>query len=85
MGVPENDVKNIYKYPCVKHLCERAARDIQLPMKYVLPMSNYHSEGTPSHEKDALALHTFWKILHYGKEYILKNENRKDIPEGFYD
>lgn len=41
IGVPNSDMRNAYKYPCVRKFCEEMSVDFGVDLLRVIPVSNY--------------------------------------------
>ena len=63
-------MENVFRYRCVKEICEEVAEVLQIEITSVHPVSNYHEEITPSVAKNVLALMALWDIINCGKQYI---------------
>lgn len=70
LGVPNSDMKNAYKYPCVRKLCKKVSEALDVDLLHVLPVSNYFEEVVPNDAKNAISLLNLWRVFNLGKEYI---------------
>lgn len=77
IGVPNNDMKNAYKYKCVRKFCEKVSKDFDVDPFHVIPVSNYVTEGTPNDAKNAMSLFSLWRVFNSTKEYIERQWNKK--------
>ncbi|XP_022309286.2 interferon-induced protein 44-like [Crassostrea virginica] len=77
IGVPNMDMENIFKYKCVKTICEDVARFLQMDLQSVHPVANYYEEIKPSAAKNALSLMALWDIFECGERYIQKKLEKR--------
>lgn len=82
IGVPNEDMKNAYKYGCVRKLCERVSEAYDVDLYHVIPVSNYFGEVTSNNAKNAMSLFNFWRVFNSGKQYIDRHWNKKEMPAG---
>lgn len=80
IGVPNEDMKNAYKYGCVRKLCERVSEVFDVDLFHVIPVSNYFGEVTSNDAKNAMSLFNFWRVFNSGKCYIDRHWNKKETP-----
>lgn len=78
IGVPNVDMKNAYRYGCVRRHCEKVSEAFDVDLLHVLPVSNYFSEGRSNEAKNAMSLLSLWKIFDSAKDFIERRENRND-------
>lgn len=83
IGVPNNDMKNAYRYRIVQKFCKKVSVVFEVDLMHVLPVSNYFEEATPNDEKNAMFLFNFWRVFSSGKEYIERNMNKKENYDDF--
>lgn len=79
IGVPNNDMKNAYRYKIVQKICKKLSVAFDVDLFYVIPVSNYFEEVTPNVEKNAMSLFNLWRIFKSGKEYIERKLNHDDF------
>nr|XP_034321641.1 uncharacterized protein LOC117688068 [Crassostrea gigas]XP_034321642.1 uncharacterized protein LOC117688068 [Crassostrea gigas] len=82
LGVPNEDMKNAYKYRCVRKHCEKVSVAFNVDLFHVIPVSNYFVEVTSNDAKNAMSLFNFWRVFHSGKDFIDRHWNKKETPEG---
>lgn len=82
IGVPNEDMKNAYKYRCVRKLCERVSEVFDVDLFHVIPVSNYFEEVTSNNAKNAMSLFNFWRVFNSGKYFIARHWNKKETPAG---
>lgn len=82
IGVPNADMKNAYKYGCVRKLCERVSHVFDVDLFHVIPVSNYFEEVTSNNAKNAMSLFNFWRVFNSGKCFIDRHWNKKETPAG---
>lgn len=70
IGVPNSDMINAYKYPCVRKLCEEVSVVFGVDLLHVIPVSNYFDEVVPNDAKNAMSLFNLWRVFNSTKEYI---------------
>lgn len=70
IGVPNDDMKNAYKYPRVHKYCEQVSEAFGVDLLHVIPVSNYFDEVAPSDAKNAMSLYNLWRVFESTKEYI---------------
>lgn len=78
IGVPNVDMKNAYRYGCVRRHCEKVSEAFDVDLLHVFPVSNYFSEGRSNEAKNAMSLLSLWKIFDSAKDFIERRENRND-------
>lgn len=78
IGVPNVDMKNAYRYGCVRRHCEKVSEAFDVDLLHVLPVSNYFFEGCSNEAKNAMSLLSLWRIFDSAKEFIERRETRKD-------
>lgn len=77
IGVPNNDMKNAYKYRIVQKICKKVSVAFEVDLLHVIPVSNYFEEAAPNDAKNAMFLFNFWRVFSSGKEYTERNLNKK--------
>lgn len=82
IGVPNEDMKNAYRYGCVRKLCERVAAVFDVDLYHVIPVSNYFVEVAPNDAKNAMSLLNLWRVFHSGRDFIERHWNKKEAPVG---
>lgn len=82
IGVPNEDMKNAYKYGCVRKLCERVSKVFDVDLLHVIPVSNYCGEVTSNDAKNAMSLFNFWRVFNSGKCFLDRHWNKKETPAG---
>uniref|UniRef100_A0A8W8P034 Septin-type G domain-containing protein n=1 Tax=Magallana gigas TaxID=29159 RepID=A0A8W8P034_MAGGI len=70
IGVPNSDMINAYKYPCVRKFCEEVSVVFGVDLLHVIPVSNYFDEVAPNDAKNAMSLFNLWRVFNSTKEYI---------------
>lgn len=83
LGVPNDDMKNAYKYRCVKKFCEKASEALDVDLLHVLPVSNYFEEVAPNDAKNAISLYNLWRVFNLGKEYIERHSETEGTTNDF--
>lgn len=78
IGVPNLDMENVFKYKCVKEICEEVSEFLEIEIQSVHPVSNYEKEKKPSHAKNALALMALLDVLECGERHIQKTLSREE-------
>lgn len=78
LGVPNDDMKHAYKYPCVRARCKLVSKAFGVDLLHVIPVSNYFEEVTPNDAKNAMSLFNLWRVFNSTKEYIERRWNRKE-------
>lgn len=74
IGVPNYDMKNAYKYGCVRRYCEKVSEAFEVDLLHVLPVSNYFFEGRSNNAKNAMSLLTLWRVFDSTKDFIERRE-----------
>lgn len=82
LGVPNDDMKNAYKYGRVRKHCERVSQAFNVDLFHVIPVSNYFEEVTSNDAKNAMSLFNFWRVFNSGKCFIDRHWNKKETPAG---
>lgn len=80
LGVPNSDIKDAYKYPCVRKFCKKASEALDVDLLHVLPVSNYFEAVVPNDAKNAMSLFNLWRVFNLGKEYI-KRQTESETEE----
>lgn len=70
IGVPNSDMKNAYKYPCVHKYCNEVSVAFGVDLSLVIPVSNYHDEVAENYAKNAMSLFNLWRVFESTKDYI---------------
>lgn len=70
IGVPNSDMKNAYKYPCVYEHCKKVSVAFGVDLLHVIPVSNYFDEVVPNDAKNAMSLFNLWRVFNSTKEYM---------------
>lgn len=70
IGVPDNDMENAYKYPCVHNYCNKVSVAFGVDLLHVIPVSNYFQRVAPNDAKNAMSLFNLWRVFESTKEYI---------------
>lgn len=70
IGVPNDNMKNAYKYPCVHKYCSAVSDTFGVDRYHVIPVSNYFTEVAQNYAKSAMSLYTLWRVFLSTKEYI---------------
>lgn len=70
IGVPNGDMINVYKYPCVRKFCDEVSVVFGVDLLHVIPVSNYFDEVAPNDAKNAMSLFNLWRVFNSTKEYI---------------
>lgn len=78
LDVPNDDMKNAYKYPNVRKYCNRVSEVFGVDLLHVIPVSNYFEEVTPNDAKNAMSLFNLWRVFKSGKEYIERRWHKKE-------
>lgn len=78
IGVPNDDMKNAYRYGCVRRHCEKVSEAFDVDLLHVLPLSNYFSEGCSNEAKNAMSLLSLWRVFGSAKDFIERREPRDD-------
>lgn len=78
LGVPNDDIKNAYKYPLVRKYCNDVSEAFGVDLFHVIPVSNYFEEVTPNEAKNAMSLFNLWRVFKSGKEYIERRWSKKE-------
>lgn len=81
IGVPNNDMKNAYRYRIVQKICKKVSVAFEVDLLHVIPVSNYFEEAAPNDAKNAMFLFNFWRIFISGKEYIERNLKKKNYDD----
>lgn len=81
IGVPNNDMKNAYRYRIVQKICKKVSVAFEVDLLHVIPVSNYFEEAAPNDAKNAMFLFNFWRIFSSGKEYIERNLKKKNYDD----
>lgn len=71
------DMENVFKYKCVKEICEEVSEFLEIEMQSVHPISNYKEEHEPCAAKNALALMALWDIFQCGNRHIQKKLEKR--------
>lgn len=82
LGVPIEDMKNAYKYRCVRKHCEKVSAAFNVDLFHVIPVSNYFEEVTSNDAKNAMSLFNFWRVFNSGKNFIDRHWNKQETPAG---
>lgn len=80
LGVPNSDMQNAYKYPCVRKFCEKASEALDVDLLHVIPVSNYFEEVVQNDAKNAMSLFNLWRVFNLGQEYI-KRQTESETEE----
>lgn len=83
LDVPNDDMKNAYRYRCVKNVCKEASKALDVDLLHVLPVSNYVDEPTSNDAKNAMSLFNLWRVFNLGKDYIERQTEIKETYEDF--
>ncbi|XP_062610435.1 uncharacterized protein LOC134272204 [Saccostrea cucullata] len=70
--VPNNDIANLFRYPCVKRKCNEASDVTHVTPAYILPTANYTTELEPTDVKDALCLLNLYRIVSNAHDYVTR-------------
>ncbi|XP_052693725.1 uncharacterized protein LOC128171988 [Crassostrea angulata] len=70
IGVPNSDMINAYKYPCVRKFCDEVSVVFGVDLLNVIPVSNYFDEVAPNNAKNAMSLFNLWRVFNSTREYI---------------
>lgn len=70
LGVPNDDMRNAYKYPTVHVYCNDVAEAFGVDLLHVIPVSNYFEEVVPNDAKNAMFLFNLWRVFNSTKKYI---------------
>nr|XP_022308769.1 interferon-induced protein 44-like isoform X2 [Crassostrea virginica] len=77
IGVPNTDMENVFKYSCVKDICNDVAKFLQMDLQSVHPVANYHEDNIPNAAKNALSLMALWDIVECGERHIQKKYEKR--------
>lgn len=83
IGVPNNDMKNAYKYRIVQKICKKVSVAFDVDLFHVIPVSNYFQEVKSNPAKNAMSLFNLWRVFNSGKEYIERKLNKRDNYDDF--
>lgn len=78
IGVPIADIKNAYRYGCIRRYCKKVSEAFDVDLLHVLPVSNYFSEGCADDAKNAMSLLSLWRVFDSAKDYIERRLTRDD-------
>lgn len=78
IGVPIADIKNAYRYGCIRKYCKKVSEAFDVDLLHVLPVSNYFSEGCADDAKNAMSLLSLWRVFDSAKDYIERRLTRDD-------
>lgn len=78
LGVPNDNMKNAYQYPCVRGYCEKVSEAFGIDLLHVIPVSNYYEEVAPNDAKNAMSLFNLWRVFNSGKQYIERRWIRQE-------
>lgn len=71
-------MKNAYKYPCVHKYCDEVSVAFGVDLLHVIPVSNYFHEVAPNDAKNAMSLHSLWRVFESTKDYIERRWLREE-------
>lgn len=77
-GIPDDDIKNAYKYPIVRRYCESVSSAFGVDLLHIIPVSNYYEEVVPNDVKNAMSLFNLWRVVNSAKEYIERQHKCKE-------
>lgn len=77
LGVPNSDMENVFKYSCVKEICQEVSDLLEIELQSVHPVANYHEEIEPTAAKNVLALMALWDIFECGDRHIQQKLERR--------
>uniref|UniRef100_A0A673AGT6 G domain-containing protein n=1 Tax=Sphaeramia orbicularis TaxID=375764 RepID=A0A673AGT6_9TELE len=60
------DLRNVYKSQFVK---KTGSKSLGIPLNYIFPVKNYHSEITPNDDLEMLILMALRQIINFGKDF----------------
>lgn len=83
IGVPNEDMENAYKYPCVRNIRDKVAETLDIVPGRVFPVSNYFVEYAANEVKNAMSLKALMYVCNSGEDYI-KQKFENNIEPNFY-
>ena len=72
-------MENVFKYKCVKTICEEVSEFLEMEIQSVHPVSNYSDELIPDDAKNALSLMALWDIVETGERHINQKAEKKSF------
>lgn len=63
-------MENVFKYKCVKDICQKVAEFLEIDIHSVHPVANYFEENEPTVAKNTMSLMALWDVIQCGKRHI---------------